>query len=159
VIQVTGYLIKREIGAGGMATVYLAEQSSLEREVALKVMNPQLATDPNFALRFLQEARTLASLAHPHIVAVYDVGTTESGLHYFSMQYLPNGDLSGRIKNQVAESELLPILTGVARALRYAHQRGIVHRDVSPVNVLFDLSGMPILTDFGIARAPRAARA
>src|SRR6185503_20346643 len=84
VIQVTGYLIKREIGSGGMATVYLAEQSSLEREVALKVMNAQLASDPNFSRRFLQETRTLASLSHPHIVAVYDVGVTDAGLNYFS---------------------------------------------------------------------------
>jgi len=153
VIQISGYTIKREIGTGGMATVYLAEQSSLEREVALKVMNAQLASDPNFALRFLQEARTLASLAHPHIVAVYDVGTTDSGMHYFSMQHLPGGDLIRRIKEGIGEQELLPILTGVARALSYAHQRGIVHRDVSPANVLFDMNLSPVLTDFGIARA------
>ena len=77
VIQVPGYLIKREIGAGGMATVYSAVQTSLEREVALKVMNPAMVSDPTFSRRFMQEARTLASLAHPNIVAVYDVGITD----------------------------------------------------------------------------------
>ncbi|HET6223074.1 MAG TPA: protein kinase, partial [Dongiaceae bacterium] len=152
-IQVPGYIIKREIGSGGMATVFLAEQQSLEREVALKVMNAQLATDPNFSRRFLQEARTLASLSHPHIVAVYDVGVTDTGLNYFSMQYLSGGDLAGRIRDGITEAELLPILSGVARALGYAHQRGFVHRDVSPANVMFDTGGSPILTDFGIARA------
>ena len=81
VIQIPGYFIQRTIGTGGMATVYLAVQASLEREVALKVMNPSLAADPNFSRRFLQEARTLASLSHPNIVAVYDVGATDGQLN------------------------------------------------------------------------------
>ena len=152
-IQVPGYLIKREIGKGGMATVYLAVQASLDREVALKVMQPTLANDPNFSRRFLQEARTLASLTHPNIVAVYDVGVTEAQLHYFSMQHLPGGDFAHRIKDGVSEFEVVRVLAGVARALGFAHQRGFVHRDVSPANVLFDASGNPVLTDFGIARA------
>lgn len=152
-IQVPGYLIKREIGKGGMATVYLAVQVSLDREVALKVMQPTLANDPNFSRRFLQEARTLASLSHPHIVAVYDVGATESQLHYFSMQHLRGGDFAHRIQAGVQEAEVLRVLRAMARALGFAHQRGFVHRDVSPPNILFDASDNPILTDFGIARA------
>src|SRR5438045_458541 len=76
-----------------------------------------------------------------------------AGSSYFSMQYLPGGDLMARIRNGISEAELLPILAGVARALGYAHQRGFVHRDVSPANVMFDAGGSPILTDFGIARA------
>ena len=152
-IQVPGYLIKREIGKGGMATVYLAVQISLDREVALKVMQPTLANDPNFSRRFLQEARTLASLSHPHIVAVYDVGATESQLHYFSMQHLRGGDFAHRIQAGVREAEVLRVLRAMARALGFAHQRGFVHRDVSPPNILFDASDNPILTDFGIARA------
>lgn len=152
-IQVPGYLIKREIGAGGMATVYLAVQTSLEREVALKVMNPAMVSDTTFSRRFMQEARTLASLAHPNIVAVYDVGITDEKLHYFSMQHLPHGDFLQRIRDGVSEAEVLRVVSGVARALGYAHQRGFVHRDVAPGNVLFDVNGNPVLTDFGIARA------
>lgn len=152
-IQVPGYLIKREIGVGGMATVFLAVQTSLEREVALKVMNPALVSDPNFSRRFLMEARTLASLSHPNIVAVYDVGVTEQGLHYFSMQHLAGGDFAQRIRSGPSEAEVARVLGGVARALGFAHLRGFVHRDVSPANILFDASDNPILTDFGIARA------
>ena len=152
-IQIPGYLIKREIGSGGMATVYLAVQMSLEREVALKVMNPALVSDPNFSRRFLTEARTLASLSHPNIVAVYDVGVSESQLHYFSMQHLPGGDFAKRIKLGATQAEVLRVLAGVAKALGFAHARGFVHRDVSPANVLFDASDGAILTDFGIARA------
>lgn len=152
-IQIPGYLIKREIGAGGMATVYLAVQTSLEREVALKVMNPAMVSDPTFSRRFMQEARTLASLAHPNIVAVYDVGITDEKLHYFSMQHLPHGDFLHRIRDGIVEREVLRIVAGVGRALGYAHQRGFVHRDVAPGNVLFDVNGGPVLTDFGIARA------
>ncbi|HET7845143.1 MAG TPA: SUMF1/EgtB/PvdO family nonheme iron enzyme [Xanthomonadales bacterium] len=152
-IQIPGYLIKREIGSGGMATVYLAVQMSLEREVALKVMNPALVSDPNFSRRFLTEARTLASLSHPNNVAVYDDGVSESQLHYFSMQHLPGGDFAKRIKLGATQAEVLRVLAGVARALGFAHARGFVHRDVSPANVLFDASDGPILTDFGIARA------
>jgi len=153
VIQIPGYLIKREIGAGGMATVHLAVQTSLEREVALKVMNPAMVSDPTFSRRFMQEARTLASLAHPNIVAVYDVGITDEKLHYFSMQHLPHGDFLHRIREGIGEREVLRIIAGVGRALGYAHQRGFVHRDVAPGNVLFDVNGSPVLTDFGIARA------
>lgn len=153
VIEVPGYQIKREIGVGGMASVHLAVQTSLEREVALKVMSPALAADPAFSKRFLQEARMLASLAHPNIVAVYDVGVTPAQLHYFSMQYLPGGDFSSRVDRGIDERELVLTLAGVARALGYAHQRGYVHRDVAPGNVLYDANGNPVLTDFGIALA------
>ncbi|MDC8011973.1 bifunctional serine/threonine-protein kinase/formylglycine-generating enzyme family protein [Tahibacter soli] len=152
-IEIPGYLIKREIGQGGMASVYLAIQSSLERQVALKVMAPALAADPTFTRRFLQEARTLASLAHPNIVQVFDVGVTPNQQHYFSMQYLPGGDFVSRVQRNLDEVELKRILTGVARALGYAHQRGYVHRDVAPGNILFDPADNPVLTDFGIALA------
>ena len=152
-IEVPGYQIKREIGVGGMASVHLAVQTSLEREVALKVMAPALAADPAFSKRFLQEARMLASLAHPNIVAVYDVGVTPAQLHYFSMQYLPGGDFAARVTRGIDERDLVLTLGGVARALGYAHQRGYVHRDVAPGNILYDANANPVLTDFGIALA------
>jgi serine/threonine-protein kinase PpkA len=153
VIDIPGYLIKREIGAGGMASVHLAVQTSLDREVALKVMAPALAADPTFSKRFLQEARMLASLAHPNIVAVYDVGVTPAQLHYFSMQYLPGGDFAARVARGIDERELTQTIAGVAKALGYAHQRGYVHRDVAPGNILYDANSNPVLTDFGIALA------
>ena len=95
----------------------------------------------------------LASLAHPNIVAVYDVGVTPGQLHYFSMQYLPGGDLASRVARGIEERDLVLTLAGVARAIGYAHARGYVHRDVAPGNVLFDSNNNPVLTDFGIALA------
>lgn len=142
-----------EIGFGGMATVYRARQTLLDREVALKVLIPALAADPVNAKRFLQEARMLAALAHPGIVPVYEVGVTPAGLHYFSMQLLQNGDLRSRLRKGIDEAELVRVLSAVAEALGYAHARGYVHRDVTPANVMFDAHDKPCLTDFGIARA------
>ena len=151
-----GYSVICEIGRGGMATVYRAQQVMLDRDVALKVLSPLLAADPTNAQRFLQEARMLASLEHPNVVPVYDVGVTPDGSHYFSMQLLENGDLTARLQRGVGEAELVRVLTAVADALAYAHARGYVHRDVTPANVLFDAEDKPRLTDFGIARAMTA---
>jgi formylglycine-generating enzyme required for sulfatase activity len=136
-----------------MARVYLAIQTSLERRVALKVMAPALAADASFSKRFLREARTIASLTHPHIVAVYEVGVTTDHLHYFSMQFLPGGDFAQRMRKGVEQSELRRVLTGIGKALGFAHQQGVVHRDVTPGNIMFDTTDTPLLTDFGIARA------
>ncbi len=140
-----------------MATVYRARQVLLDREVALKVLSPNLAADPANAQRFLQEARMLASLEHPHVVPVFEVGVTPDGAHYFSMQLLENGDFNSRLQRGVSEAELVRVLTAIADALAYAHARGYVHRDVTPSNVLFDAENKPRLTDFGIARAMTAA--
>ncbi len=136
-----------------MARVYLAIQSSLERRVALKVMAPALAADATFSKRFLREARTIASLTHPHIVAVYEVGVTNDHLHYFSMQFLPGGDFAQRMRKGVDQAEVVRVLIGIAKALGFAHQQGVVHRDVTPGNIMFDGADTPLLTDFGIARA------
>ncbi len=152
-IVIPGYEIERELGVGGMARVYLAIQSSLERRVALKVMAPALAADASFSKRFLREARTIASLTHPHIVAVYEVGVSNDHLHYFSMQYLPGGDFAQRMRRGVSESEIVRVLTGIAKALGFAHTQGVIHRDVTPGNIMFDAADTPLLTDFGIARA------
>lgn len=152
-IHIPGYVIERELGVGGMARVYLAVQTSLERRVALKVMAPALAADPSFSKRFLREARTIAALTHPNIVAIYEVGVTAEQLHYFSMQYLPGGDLAQRLRRGIDAAQTVRVLCGIAKALGFAHQHGVVHRDVTPGNVMFDASDTPILTDFGIARA------
>ncbi|MBD8526160.1 bifunctional serine/threonine-protein kinase/formylglycine-generating enzyme family protein [Pseudomarimonas arenosa] len=152
-IEIPGYTILGQIGRGGMATVYRARQDLLDREVALKVMATQLAADANYAQRFLQEARMLASLNHPNIVPVYDVGVTPQHVHYFSMQLLPGGDFASRLRDGMSENDLVRVLVAVASALGFAHARGIVHRDVTPGNIMFDGHDVPVLTDFGIARA------
>ena len=136
-----------------MAKVYLAVQHSLERKVALKVMSPMLAADESFTKRFLREARTIAGLTHPNIVAIYEVGVTVDNLHFFAMQHLPGGDFGSKMRAGVDQAELTRVLDGIAKALGFAHERGFVHRDVSPANIIFDSSGNPVLTDFGIARA------
>ncbi len=152
-VQIPGYSVIGPIGRGGMATVYRARQTLLDRDVALKVMSRQLAQDPVYSQRFLQEARMLAALNHPHVVPVYDVGVTPEGLHYFSMQLLTAGDFAARMSDGLSELELVRVLIAVAHALGFAHARGYVHRDVTPANILFDAHDTPILTDFGIARA------
>ncbi|MCB1628635.1 MAG: serine/threonine protein kinase, partial [Xanthomonadales bacterium] len=152
-VTIPGYTIERELGSGGMAKVYLAIQHSLERKVALKVMSPILAADESFSKRFLREARTIAGLTHPNIVAIYEVGVTVDNLHFFAMQHLPGGDFASRMREGVSEAELRRVLGGIGRALGFAHERGFVHRDVTPANILFDPTGNPVLTDFGIARA------
>lgn len=152
-IEVSGYHVIEQIGRGGMATVYRARQVLLDREVALKVLAPELARDSAQAARFLQEARVLAAMQHPAIVPVYDVGVTEAGLHYFSMQLLSGGDLARRIRSGMQGDALYRIIRMLCAALGYAHSRGCVHRDVTPSNVLFDANERPLLTDFGIAKA------
>jgi serine/threonine-protein kinase PpkA len=153
VVNIPGYSVSGEVGRGGMAVVYRARQVLLDREVALKVLNPTLAQDSVYAQRFLQEARMLAALGHPHIVPVYDVGVTPEGLHYFSMQLVPGGDFGRKLREGIDEAELVRVLLAVAQALGFAHARGYVHRDVTPANILFDERNRPVLTDFGIARA------
>jgi len=156
--QIPGYELHREIGAGGMARVYLATQISLDRKVALKVMAPMLVSDPAFSKRFLREARMLANLTHPNIVAVYEVNAGESSdLHYFAMQHLESGDFSSRIRAGLNEVELVRVLVAIAKALGFAHSRGVVHRDVTPGNILFDSANNPVLTDFGIARSQHSS--
>jgi tRNA A-37 threonylcarbamoyl transferase component Bud32 len=154
VIEVPGYTIKSEISAGANASVLLAVQTSLDREVALKVVARELVNDKAYAERFLQVARSLASFSHPNIVAVYDVGLTPEQAPYFSMQYLSGGDLAARAQRGMSEQQLLETLAGVGRALGYVHQRGLIHRAITPRNVLYDGYDTPVLVDFGVAPTP-----
>jgi serine/threonine protein kinase/TolB-like protein len=150
VFDLPGFHITRELGRGGMATVYVAEQTSLGREVALKVLDPQLAADPSSTERLLREARTVASLHHPHIVAIYDVGLHQ-GMQYIAMEYLPLGAIAAT-GEQLTPREVLRCVREIASALDYAHAHGIVHRDVKPSNILRHEHGNYLLADFGIAR-------
>ena len=154
VVEIPGYIIKRDISVGPTATILLADQSSLDREVALKIMAPPLLADTAHTQRFMQVARTLASFAHPNIVAVYDVGTTAEQTPYYSMQYLPGGDFMERATRGMSEPDLTETLASIARAVGYIHQRGLIHRAITPHNVLYDAYNTPVLINFGTAPAP-----
>ncbi len=148
--QIDGYRLVREVGRGGMSTVYLAEQTALGREVALKVMSPQALGDEISRRRFENEVRTIARLEHPNIVRIHELGRTRDGLPYYSMPHLARGHLGGRdfTRDEAGAVDMAKALLG---ALEYAHSRGVVHRDVKAENVLFDDAGRPLLADFGIA--------
>lgn len=149
-IQIPGYKIQRELGHGGMAHVYLAIQESFGREVALKILSPHLTDDDQFSKRFLREARIVSQLSHPNIVTVYDAGK-QGKYHYMSMEFIPGKDLK-QLKDSISREESLRIVKDVASALDFAGQKGIVHRDVKPENIMIHQSdNRVILMDFGIA--------
>ncbi len=148
--EIHGYRLQRVLGYGGMSTVYLARQVSLEREVALKVMLPEALTDEISRRRFENEARTIARLDHPNIVGIFEVGRTRDGLPYYAMPYLPRGHVGARAFGG-DQARVRSILHALLSALEYAHARGVVHRDVKAENVLFDDAERPLLADFGIA--------
>lgn len=148
--EIPGYRILRELGHGGMATVYLAEQTSLKREVALKVLEPARAADPAFNERFLREGRIAANLHHRHIVAIHDLGV-HGGRPYLAMDYLPLGSIA-ELAGQFTPAEALRCVREIASALDLAHRHGIIHRDVKPENILRHEDGSFLLGDFGIAR-------
>ena len=147
---IPGYRFQRRLGSGGMATVYLAIQESLDRPVAIKVTEPDALKDEISKQRFENEARTIARLSHSGIVGIHEVGRTSDGRMYYIMPYLANGDLAQRdLRND--EAQIREVLRTLLMALGYAHGHGIVHRDVKEENVLFDVHDRPQLTDFGIA--------
>tara|TARA_Y100000296_G_scaffold87363_1_gene132623 strand:+ start:658 stop:3051 length:2394 start_codon:yes stop_codon:yes gene_type:complete len=149
---IPGYRIIRELGSGGMATVYLAVQESVNREVALKIMAPALAADRSFSERFLKEAKIVAELQHPNIVGVFDMGVHEH-YHYIVMEYVEGGDLKNAFSLGFSVEQFFRAILDVAEALSYAHSKGFIHRDVKAENILFRSDGSAVLTDFGIAKA------
>jgi serine/threonine-protein kinase PpkA len=151
-IRIPGYRILRPIGEGGMASVFLAVQESLDREVALKVMAPALAANVEFTERFLKEGQITAKLSHPNLVTVFDIGS-HGNVYYLAAEYIPDGTLRERIDGGLSIAEALDIACDIARGLHFAHQKGFVHRDVKPGNVLFKADGTAVLADFGIAKA------
>ena len=143
------------IGRSGMADVYRAEDTRLGREVALRVLPPEFARDPERVARFVREVRSAARLAHPNIAPILECRES-GGLHFYAMALLPGGDLKARIRAHaggLAAAEALRVAASVARALDYAHGAGLVHRDVKPENILFAADGTAQLTDFRIAHA------
>ncbi|HRQ38080.1 MAG TPA: protein kinase [Chloroflexota bacterium] len=153
------YEIRREIGRGGMATVYLAYDPRFRREVALKALPHQFTHDPMFRTRFEREAQTIAALEHPAIVPVHDFGE-ENGQPFIVMRYMSGGSLSDRLKQgRLSLAAATAVLTRIASALDRAHGIGVVHRDLKPGNILFDQYGDAYLADFGIAKIAEATAA
>ncbi|MBI3268154.1 MAG: protein kinase [Planctomycetes bacterium] len=146
------YELLAQLGRGGMGVVYRAREKSVGRLVALKTALPDLASEPARIARFQREVRTAASLRHPAIVAIHDVGL-EQGTHYFTMDLIEGSTLAERLaRGPVPLREGLTWLAAVADALEYAHSQGILHRDVKPSNLLLDAAGRPFLSDFGLAK-------
>ena len=156
-VNVPGYKLVQKIGEGGMATVYLAVQESLDREVALKIMSPALAANETFREQFMKEGRIAAKLTHPHLMTVHDIGS-DNDVYYLASEYLPAGTLRDRMR-RLSVAEVLEIVRDVASGLSYAHEMGFVHRDVKPGNIMFRSNGSAVLADFGIAKAIKSVSA
>lgn len=151
--EIPGYEIERVIGQGGMGIIYLAVQIGLDREVALKVTLPALAElDPSFTKRFVQEAKSTATLKHPNIITIYDAGEFENS-SYMAMEYIPSGTLLELNKSSLGQDDICQLFIGIAKGLGAAHKAGFVHRDVKPDNILIDPEGRPIVADFGIVKS------
>ncbi len=150
------YRITEPIGQGGSSQVYLAFDQSLRRDVAIKILDPHAASDPNLRKLFVREAQALAKVSHPNVVAVYDVGEVD-GLPYIVMEHLPGRSLKQRIEQDgpLAVGESVRLATEIANGLAFAHSRGIIHADMKPSNVLLDQAGRAKIADFGIARTPQ----
>ena len=148
------YEVRKLLGAGGMAAVYLADEMGLDRPVAIKVLPPELSRDEGLVARFQREARTAAKLDHPHIIPIHRV-ESESGLHYFVMKYVPGRSLDELLEqpDPLPVDVAVRILREAAAALGHAHARGVVHRDVKPANIMLDAAERVVLTDFGISKA------
>lgn len=155
-----GYNLVQELGKGGMATVYKAYQPTLERWVAVKVLEPAYISDDSEVLaRFRREARAVAALRHPNILTVIDYGE-EEGLAYIVMEYVEGGTLKDRLRGEPFDwQRTLSLSVPVGRALAYAHEQGIVHRDVKPANILLPSEDWPLLADFGLVKLQQARRA
>ncbi|MEM1114408.1 MAG: serine/threonine-protein kinase [Pseudomonadota bacterium] len=150
--ELPGYELYERLGRGGMASVYRALHLNLDREVAIKVMDPAMSADENFSERFIREARISARLTHPSILQIYDVNTF-SGMNYIAMEYLPAGDLADIIYTGIAQSTIYEVMRQMTEALDYAAGQGYVHRDIKPSNIMLRGKDDYVLADFGIARA------
>ena len=146
------YTILGRLGKGGFGEVFLAFDDDLDRPVAIKVPRPERVSRPEDIEAYLNEARIVASLDHPHIVPVYDVGRTDDGLCFVVSKFIEGSDLAKRIKeSRPGFHESAALVATIAEALHYAHTRGLVHRDIKPGNILIDASGNAFLADFGLA--------
>ena len=142
-----------------MGSVYKARQPRLDRTVALKILAPRLVQDPAFAERFSREARTLAKLSHPHIVAIHDFGEAD-GFYYFVMEYVDGAALREVMRaSRLSAADALGLVPQLCDALQFAHDAGVVHRDIKPENILLDRDGNVKIADFGLAKLIAPGRA
>ncbi|WP_395374765.1 protein kinase [Marinicella sp. W31] len=148
-LVIPGHAILDKIGEGGMSTVYLARQESLQRKVAVKVIRTRNLSDERVLDRFVNEAKTIARLDHPNIISIYEVNQLDTGIAYYTMPYLPHGDLSQLMSFDTRQ--LVNLFIQICNGLSFAHDHGVVHRDLKPENLLFDDFGNIIIADFGIA--------
>jgi hypothetical protein len=148
------FAIERQIGRGGMAAVFLAQETHLERRVAIKVLPPELTYGSGMIERFKREAKVAATLDHPHIIPIHRV-STGGKIFWYAMKYLEGASLADIIERDapLPLAKIADVLQQVAEALDYAHERGVIHRDVKPANVMIDSRGWATVTDFGIAKA------
>src|SRR6266540_5295101 len=151
--QLGKYRIVEELGAGGFATVFKALDTTLDREVALKILHPPLLADRRFVQNFRQEAKTLAALRHPQIITIYEVGEID-GRIFIAMELARGTSLARSIasRHRIPWGETLALLEPVCEALDYAHEQNVVHRDLKPANILIDKQRGALLTDFGFAK-------
>ena len=156
-MEIPGYKIQHQVGQGGMATVYLALQESLNRSVVLKILdiNGPIAND-TLIERFLLEGRIVATLNHPNIITIFDISVTEDSL-YISMEYIDGGDLKMRMELPINSDTALDYLAKIGSGLDAAHKMGVIHRDIKPANIMFRDENTPLITDFGIAKQTDAA--
>lgn len=149
-ISVPGYNIHHRLGKGGMAEVYLATEQALQRQVALKVLLH--SDDAAFTQRFIKEGHTVASLQHPSIITIYRIDQLDDGRHFLAMEYLAGGDLAQYKGQRLEPAHALRIVRQIASALALVHDKGLVHRDIKPGNMLFRDDGTAVLSDFGVAK-------
>ena len=150
---ISHYKILEKIGEGGMGEVYLAEDTSLERKVALKFLPLGLQTDPVAHKRFIREAKSAAAIDHPYICNIFEVGQTDDGQDFIVMEYVQGQTLKDRLeKGKLPVKETLQIGSEVAEALEEAHNKGVIHRDLKPSNVMLTPAGHAKVLDFGLAK-------
>ncbi len=152
--SIPGYKLIKKLGSGAMATVMLAEQRSLNRQVAIKILPKRHSEDPNFVKRFYKEGKAAAQLNHPNIVHAYEVGQAGEH-HFFVMEYVEGSDVREEIKEKkrLPEDAAIEIMIQSAKALEHAHSKGLIHRDIKPANIMLTRSGSVKVADLGLARS------
>jgi len=145
------YRIEKQLGQGGMGSVYLAHDTQLDRKVALKIPHFTEGKGPQIIARFYQEARAAATIHHPHVCPIYDVGEID-GIHYLTMAFVEGKPLEDWLERDLSLRQIATLGRKIADALNEAHKKGVIHRDLKPANIMIDKRGEPIVMDFGLAR-------